>query len=176
VCSRLPPREGCPVGQQHLLIVDRDATHRKGLEPASLLQGSVKERIVLKEAILAQFFEGKITGAKLANDLDGSERRISQTESIVKIEDMQEEFFVSREMAIRLCDAILRNELPPESLANIGFALIASDKFSWDFDDVLGEIIFDWSAPEINYELTIENVGRFRGWLLGVEEYPAKSL
>jgi hypothetical protein len=128
----------------------------------------------LKEAILAQFFEGTISGVVLANDLAGSENHVSPLESNVNIEDMHEEFGVNREMAIRLCDAVLNNELPPDSLATIGFALMASDRFVWDGDDVLGDVIADWSCPAINYELTLENVGRFRRWLFGVEEYPTK--
>jgi hypothetical protein len=128
----------------------------------------------LKEAILAQFFEGAISGAVLANDLAGSEEHASPLQSTVTIEDMQEEFVVSREMAIRLCDAVLNNQLPPDSLATIGFALMASDSFVWDGDDLLGEVISDWSCPEINYDLTLANVERFRRWLLGVEEYPTR--
>ena len=124
--------------------------------------------------MLARFFNGTITGAALANDLEGSEKQVSTLQSTVEIEDMQEEFVVSRAMAIGLCDAVLNNELQPESLATIGFALMASDRFVWDGNDVLGDIIADWSCPEINYQLTLANVGRFRRWLGGVEEYPAK--
>lgn len=88
---------------------------------------------------------------------------------------MQRDFTVTREMAITLCDAVLNGEVEPSGLATIGFTLMASDKFSWNGEDILGEIIADWSCPEVNYPLTIENVKRFRAWLTGSEAYPAKS-
>ncbi len=75
-----------------------------------------------------------------------------------------------------MCDAVLGGDLPPDALATVGFALMASDKFCWDAeeDEVLAEVIADWSCPEINYPLTIENVQRFRAWLLRTEAYPGK--
>lgn len=127
----------------------------------------------MKEAILARFFEGRITAATLAGDLNGSETHVTDTASTVEIEDMPEDFVVSREMALRLCDAVIDGELSPDSLSSVGFALMASDKFVWDGEDVLGDVIADWAAPEINYDLNIENVRKFRSWLQGTEGYPA---
>lgn len=83
----------------------------------------------MTEIILAQFFEGRTTAATLAGDLNGSETRVTDIASTVGIEDMPEDFVVSREMALRLCDPVLGGELSPDSLSNIGFALMASDKF-----------------------------------------------
>ena len=79
-------------------------------------------------------------------------------------------------MGIKLCDAVLAGELPAEALRTIGFALQASDKFYWDGDEdeVLASVIADWSCPEVNYPLTLENVARFRVWLMRVEPYPEK--
>lgn len=128
----------------------------------------------VREEVLARFFKGRATPAELARDLKGSEQRVSDIQSIVEIEDMQEEFVVTRGMAVALCDAILGQELEPSTLATIGFALMASDKFSWDGEDVLGEIIADWSCPEINYTLNMENVRQFRAWLMEQEPYPAR--
>jgi len=128
----------------------------------------------MKEETLARFFEGRVTAADLANDLRDSETQVSEIRSTVEIKDMQEEFVVTRDMALTLCDAVLREELAPGCLAIVGFALIASDKFSWDGDDVVGDVIADWASPEIYYELTIANVERFRAWLRGAEEYPAR--
>jgi hypothetical protein len=79
-------------------------------------------------------------------------------------------------MAVALCDAVIHGDLPADSLHTIGFALMASDRFQWDGDkdEVLADVIADWSCPEINYSLTVENVQRFRGWLTRAEPYPAK--
>jgi len=46
-------------------------------------------------------------------------------------------------------------EFPIEELSTIGFALAASDNFEWDVEDLGGEIIYDWSCPEVNYPLTL---------------------
>jgi hypothetical protein len=88
---------------------------------------------------------------------------------------MQAEPMVTREMALRRCHAVLGKQLPLSVLATIGFALIASDHFVWDGDDVLGDGIWDWSCPEVNYALNLGNVKRFRAWLMGEEAYPARS-
>ena len=130
----------------------------------------------MRETVLREFFEGKVTAAELARDVARSTTRTSQTTFSVSIEDMDEEFVVSSEMAVSLCDSVLRGDLPPEALKTIGFALNASDKFCWDGDDdeVLANVITDWSCPEINYSLNRENVERFRAWLTRSEPYPAK--
>ena len=104
----------------------------------------------MREEISARFFEGSVTGAELARDIEGSEKRLSDVASLAKIEDMKRDFTVTKEMAIALCDAVLNGELEPHGLATIGFALMASDRFLWNGEDVLGEIIADWACPEVN--------------------------
>jgi len=75
-------------------------------------------------------------------------------------------------MALSLCDAALSSELPLEHLRWIGFTLHASDSFDWNEDDVLSAVFEDWSSPEINWPLTMENVSRFKRWLAGEEAHP----
>jgi len=53
---------------------------------------------------------------------------------------------------------------------------MASDKFTWNEEDVLGDIIADWSCPEINYPLNMDSVSQFRAWLTDEKPYPAKPL
>jgi hypothetical protein len=131
----------------------------------------------MREQTLREFFEGTVPAAALAHDLAGSVIATSAISTEVMVADMAEEFTVRPEHAVRLCDAILNGELPPDSLATIGFALMASDRFHWDGDreEVLAEAIADWAAPEINYPLTTANIELFRKWLLGIEPYPKKQ-
>jgi hypothetical protein len=131
----------------------------------------------MREQILRQFFEGKSSATELAGDVSGSTRQSTPTVSITSVEDMDGDFRVTSDMGVRLCDAVLSGDLPAESLRTIGFALEASDRFHWDGDEdeVLASVIADWSCPEINYPLTIENVARFRAWLMRVEPYPPKG-
>jgi hypothetical protein len=130
----------------------------------------------MREQILRQFFEGTSSASELARDVCGSTRQANQKLKITSIENMEVDFDVTAGMAVRLCDAVLSCDLPATALQTIGFALTASDKFQWggDEDDVLASVIADWSCPEINYPLTLENVQRFRAWLTRAEEYPPK--
>ena len=130
----------------------------------------------MRERVLRDFFDDKVTAAELARDVAGSMSQKTQKISVASIEDMDEEFTVTAPMLVRLCDVVLRGELQPEALHNIGFALMASDAFCWDADqdDILAEVIADWSCPEVNYPLTVENVQRFRAWLTRSEPYPSK--
>jgi hypothetical protein len=128
----------------------------------------------MREIILRDFFSGHATALALANDVLGSVKQVGPIMSLVEIEDMDEEFGVTRAMLVSLCDAVLSGKFPPQGLSTIGFTLVASDKFVWDAEDVVGDVIHDWSCPEINYPLTLGNVQRFKNWLLQVEPYPAK--
>ena len=130
----------------------------------------------MREQTLAEFFKGTNSAGELARGVEGSIKRVGEIGFAIEIEDMEGELAVTSQMAIALCDAVLAGELPPEALETIGFALAASDKFVWDADEdeVLAEVIYDWSAPEVNVPLTLENVRRFRAWLSRAEPYPAK--
>jgi len=129
----------------------------------------------MREQVLRGFFERKSSASELQRDVAGSIKQNSSKTSVVSIEDMDEDFIVTADMAVRLCDAVLSVKLSPAALHAIGFALMASDRFQWDGDDeVLASVIADWSCPEVNYPLTLENVQRFRAWLMRTETYPTK--
>ena len=130
----------------------------------------------MKEAVLRDFFLGKVSAAELAADVKGSRKMVSAIQSQTAIVDMDSEFEVTPEMLIKLCDAVLAGELPAPDLEIIGFALQASDTFTWDGDVVpeVADVTADWSCPSINYPLTLENVQRFRRWLTKEEPYPEK--
>lgn len=122
----------------------------------------------MREAVLADFFRGRVTARELAVDLRGSTTRVSEIQTTTEIEDMTAPFRVTREMAIALCDAVLSGQLPAEELETVGFALVASDNFHWDeVDDEPAKTFYDWSAPEINFPLTHDNVRMFRDRLIG---------
>jgi hypothetical protein len=128
----------------------------------------------MKEVSLRDFFLSRISAAELSRNLVGTEEIISPLMTEMHIEDMDGEFEVTPQMAIKVCDAVLAGELSSESLKSIGYALVASDHFIFDGETVLGEVLHDWAAPEINYPLTLENVQRFRRWLMAEEPYPAR--
>jgi hypothetical protein len=131
----------------------------------------------VNEIVLANFFRGKLSAAELSGDLAGSEEIVDGEHRKVLVHDMDEPFAVTRAMAVELCESVLRQELEPDALRLIGFTLITSDRFAWDEDDdLLGEILWDWSCPEVNFALSLENVRRFKSWLEGVLPYPEKTI
>ena len=85
------------------------------------------------------------------------------------VETMGEKFSLRSDHVAKLCDAVLEGKLNPANLEAIGFALIASDQFEWSTDtedgERVGEVLFDWSAPEVNHDLTAENVRRWKHYL-----------
>ena len=127
------------------------------------------------DAKLRDFFLGSVSGRELAEDVKGSTSQPSSMVTQHHIVDMAENFEVTPQMAIKLCDAVLQGELTATDLRNIGFAIVASDRFDFDGETVLGEVLHDWSAPEVNNPLTPANVKRFKRWLQGSEPYPTKS-
>jgi hypothetical protein len=119
----------------------------------------------MREVTLKEFFAGNLNAAALSADLEGS----LVTSGMVTqhpIEDMDETFVVWPEHLIRLCDAVLRGDIHPQGLQAIGFCVVASDNFEYDTDtpegDLVGETLMDWSAPDVNYPLTLANVRKFR--------------
>jgi hypothetical protein len=68
----------------------------------------------------------------------------------------------------------LDRELTPEALNTIGFALQASDAFEWE-DEVISEVLSDWSAPEVNFELNAETLNMHRDLLLSYGDPPVRK-
>jgi hypothetical protein len=119
----------------------------------------------MREEELRRYFLGEGSVGELAQDLRGS---VTSTDlcSTIRIADMQGSHGLIRHHVLMLCDAFLERALTPEDISTIAFALLASDHFEWD-DDVISEVLSDWSAPEINFELNDETIKMHRGWLLG---------
>lgn len=123
--------------------------------------------------ILKQFFTEEVDARVLADDLVGS---MVTNGDMTKhpIQDMAETFQLGPEHLIRLCDAVLRDEIKPQYLQSIGFCIVASDNFEYDTDttegNLVGETVLDWSAPIINYPLTKRNVEKFRQKLVTGED------
>ena len=119
----------------------------------------------MREEVLKRFFLGEVSTKELADNLSGSlvERR---DVTYQPIKDMRDDFEVRPEHLVRVCDAVLDGEIEGKYLEAIGFCIVASDHFEYDTDtpegDLVGETVFDWSEPRVNYPLTIENVRKFR--------------
>jgi hypothetical protein len=125
----------------------------------------------MREAVLRDFFEGRLSAASLTRDLYGALVTENSRVTRHRIVDMAEEFEVRPAHLIMLCNAVLDGTVPIEQLKAIGFCLVASDAFHWDTNcpdgERVAEVAHDWSTPEINYPLTLANVAAWRGLLLG---------
>jgi len=127
----------------------------------------------VQELSIRDFFLGSLTADNLDAEVMSSLRRIDAVTHQVEIEDMFDDFCIEPEMLIRLCDAAADKRLSADALKHLAFAIIASDHFKWTAP-VVGEVLHDWAAPEINYRLTPENMKKYRRWLRGDEPYPTK--
>jgi hypothetical protein len=129
----------------------------------------------MREDTLKCFFVGDVPIDRLAEDVSDAVTRLDPMQSTIAITDMDEMFAPTREHIVLLCDAKLSKELTSEALSTIAFALIASDHFEWD-DEVISEVLQDWSCPEINFPLTDRTLRMHRDWLNGVANPPARPL
>ncbi|BCR04528.1 hypothetical protein DESUT3_15970 [Desulfuromonas versatilis] len=123
----------------------------------------------MKEAILKDFFLGRVSPEALKKDLIGaveSEGKISRQ----YIEDMDSEFEVKSAHLVRVCDAVLDGILDPMDLSTIGFCLMASDYFEFDTDTEDGarvaDAAIDWADYLINYDLNKETTKKSKERLI----------
>ena len=124
----------------------------------------------MRATVLRDFFLEQATAAELAEDMVGTTVQTGFDTFRHRMADLNGDFAVEPAHLVALCDAVLAGELPPERLEEIAFGMIASDHFLWDTDtaagDLIANVLFDWSAPEIKYALARSTVGKFRQWLL----------
>ena len=128
----------------------------------------------MREEELRRYFMGEASVSQLAEDISGSVVKIDDLQSEILIADMQSSFSLQRDHVIRLCEAFLERALTPEALTTVAFALQASDAFEWE-DEVISEVLSDWSAPEVNFELNAETLNMHRDWLLCFDEPPVRN-
>jgi hypothetical protein len=128
----------------------------------------------MREEELRRYFTGEASVSQLAKDVSGSVVKVDDVQSEIRIADMHGSFLLQRDHVIKLCEAFLDRALTPEALNTIGFAIQASDAFEWE-DEVISEVLSDWSAPEVNFELNSETLNMHRDWLLGYGEPPVRK-
>ncbi len=129
----------------------------------------------MREDTLKRFFAGDAAMDRVAEDVSGAATRVDPVKTTIAITDMDEIFALTREHIVLLCDAKLSNALNSEALSAVAFALIASDHFEWD-DDVISEVLQDWSCPEINLPLNDSTLRMHRDWLSGVATPPSRPV
>lgn len=127
----------------------------------------------MRETTIAGFLRGEIPPGVLDAEATSSVDILDSVRTNLRITDMDAPFAVTSGMLLRCCQAVAHHELAGSSLRVIAFAIIASSAFEWA-DEIVGEVLHDWSAEEVNYPLTVVNMAKFESWLLNPESYPEK--
>jgi hypothetical protein len=127
----------------------------------------------MREDTLRRFFLGETPATVLSDEVLRSITRVDEVTSEIAVKDMPDEFNLTRQHLIALCDATFTTELEAEALIAIAFALLATDRFVWE-DDVMSEVLFDWSCPEVNFPIVPRTLEMHRRWLAGEETVPVK--
>jgi len=129
----------------------------------------------LRESAIRDFLLGQLAPEDLTVEALQAIHRVDLIMCQVDIEDMQEGFRIDPNSLTRFCDAISQGRMTGDALRHVAFTIIASDRFDWE-DDLAGEVLHDWAAPEIDYALDPQNMKRVRRWLLREEAYPTKGV
>jgi hypothetical protein len=120
------------------------------------------------DRLLRRFFEGDASVATLARRF--AAEGLDHAKGVTFMPPEGELFLVRLEHLVKLCDAVLAGQLQASALRDVGFILIGTDILTFDSEDVGGEriaeVVAAWSAPEINWPLTVANVAQWRHYLL----------
>ena len=126
----------------------------------------------MTEQALKDFFENTIDTSALASDLNESQTSTGRNSKHIAVTQIEEEgdFQISTDHLVKLCDAVLDGHLKLVDLNTIAYSLMFSDYFDWDGNLENGcrisEVIFAWDNPEIDYDLTVDNVEKWRHYLI----------
>lgn len=125
----------------------------------------------MTEQTLLNYFLNAATVDELKEDLKGSQQKTSDDTTSVYINsiDTDEEFYVTKDHLIKLCDDAINGNLTTTDLNTIAFAIISSDFFAWDNEaddaNIIETVIYDWDNPEIGFDITIKNIGHWKKYL-----------
>ena len=139
------------------------------------------QKTTVKEQKLKQYFENLISAEELSEDLDGSKTQTSYDVSSIYIEQIDEgEFEIEKSHLIKICNDFIDMKFSAIDVNSIASALSFSDFFTWGGntkdDQIIAEIIFDWNAPEISFDLSLENFRHWKEYLeTGSTEYLTKE-
>lgn len=130
-----------------------------------------------KESVLRGFFAGDVKPADLGHQAIACVERIDEISVNVHMKrEKNDDFVLTSQVVLRLCEAAISGDLPLEALPTLAFILEAGS-FEWGEEDIqAGEtyrrVLQALSCPEINCPLNRETIEMFRRWLLGTEKPP----
>lgn len=123
----------------------------------------------MRAAVLRDYLRGTASVAALAQEADIAIER-SGDHQTHRFTDLDAPFAIETQHLVRLCDAVIAGDLPPQALEAVGYALVESNQFQWDGTSEAGAMITltatQWAAPETSYPLTTATVAKYRQQLL----------
>lgn len=124
----------------------------------------------MHEETLKNFFQDDISLDELLKDLQDSVTESKPKSLYQHIIDMDEDFEVTTEHLVLLCDEFISGEMDASVVATIGFCMASSDHFYWDIDDyegnVISNVIHMWASKESNHPINDVTMMQFRDYLL----------
>jgi hypothetical protein len=129
----------------------------------------------LLEDTIRRYLMGEAPIEVLTIELPSAVANVNGVESEILIEDMQDDFQLTRDHVLKLCDAAIEERISASGLSAVAFALIASDRFELNSDDeAMTEVLYDWSAREVNLPLNPDTLKMHRRWLAGEAQPPKR--
>jgi hypothetical protein len=115
----------------------------------------------MREQTIVAFLTGDATAESLNNEALKSIVHHDARVSSIDVVDMDRPFTLSWADILKLCDAGIDGTMSVNALNAIAFALIATDKFARDGDDLISEVLHDRSAqPARAIALAAASAGR----------------
>ena len=117
----------------------------------------------MKEQVLLDYFDNKVSIKSLLDDLKGSRQSNGTTFSLdIEFLENENSFLVKKTHALKLCDAVLNGDLTFEDLNTIAFVVTCSDAFNIDEEDENTDRFFDdWKETSVGYAWTLENMKKW---------------
>ena len=125
----------------------------------------------MTEQALLNYFQDKISADELAIDLTDSQKKTSYDTTSVYITQLEseDEFVITKAHLLKLCNDMLNEKFRIIDINTIAFALMTSEFFTRNEDDIdasiIENVIFDWDNPEIGYALTLDNMKKWKEYL-----------
>lgn len=80
----------------------------------------------MREETVRRFFAGELSARELADEIREAVVVTGRDSALVRVDPMDVDVRVAASHIVRVCDAVLEDELSPEDLSSVGFCLVAS--------------------------------------------------
>jgi hypothetical protein len=123
----------------------------------------------MEERIIRDYLKNEATALDLRIALRGMVIYSVGQSRNEAIKPLAEDYSITKQHLLQLCQDTISRKLNAQDLKDLSFILISSDRFAWDTDtpegEFIGNVLWDWSCPEVNHSLTEENLSKYASWI-----------